>query len=77
MERAPPLIAFAIPCLCEFVWVLRQVYGFSAGDIGSAVRALINTGNVMINRPAVEALLSSKRGDFADGAVAYEGKWLG
>ena len=73
------LIAVAIPCLCEFVWVLRQVYGFSTADIGSAVKALLDTGNVVLNRPAVEAGLAflEAGGDFADGAIAYEGKWMG
>jgi predicted nucleic-acid-binding protein len=77
--KGASLIAVAIPCLCEFVWVLRQVYGFSAGDIGSAVKALLDTGNVVMNRPAVEAGLAflEAGGDFADGAIAYEGKWLG
>jgi len=77
--KGASLIAVAIPCLCEFVWVLRRVYGFSAGDIGSVVRALLDTGNVVMNRPAVEAGLAflEAGGDFADGAIAYEGKWLG
>lgn len=33
------LIAVALPCLCEFVWVLRRVYGFQAADIAAAIRA--------------------------------------
>ena len=72
-------IAVTLPCLCEFVWVLRQVYGFSAYDAASAVQALLNTGNVMLNRAAVEAGLACLRvgGNFADGAIAYEGRWLG
>ncbi len=77
--KGASLIAVAIPCLCEFVWVLRQVYGFSPGEIGSAVKALLDTGNVVMNRSAVEAGLAffEAGGDFADGAIAYEGKWLG
>jgi len=77
--KGASLIAVAVPCLCEFVWVLRQVYGFSAADIGAAVRALLDTGNVVMNRPAVEAGLAflDAGGDFADGAIAYEGMWLG
>ncbi len=72
-------IAVSLPCLCEFVWVLRQVYGFSPYDAASAVQALLNTGNVVLNRAAVEAGLACLRagGDFADGAIAYEGRWLG
>jgi predicted nucleic-acid-binding protein len=77
--KGASLIAVALPCLCEFVWVLRRVYGFSAEDIASALQALLDTGTVVLNRPAVEAgmafLLAG--GDFADGAIAYEGKWMG
>jgi predicted nucleic-acid-binding protein len=70
------LIAIALLCLCEFVWVLRSVYGFAATDAASAIRALLATANVEINRPAVEAGLSvlDAGGDFADGVIAYEGK---
>jgi len=77
--KGASLIAVALPCLCEFVWVLRQVYGLSPADIGSAVKALLDTRNVVLNRPAVEAGLAflEAGGDFADGAIAYEGKWLG
>ncbi len=77
--REASSLAVALPCLCEFVWVLRKVYGFSSVDIASAVQALLNTGNVILNRAAVEAGLACLRvgGDFADGAIAYEGRWLG
>ena len=77
--KGASLIAVALPCLCEFVWVLRRVYGFSMEDIASALQALLDTGNVVLNRPAVEAGLAFLHagGDFADGAIAYEGKWMG
>ena len=73
------LIAVALPCLCEFVRVLRRVYSFDKADIAVAVRALLDAGNVVVNRPAVEAGLSilAAGGDFADGVIAYEGNWLG
>ena len=73
------LIAIALPCLCEFVWVLRRVYGFQAADAATAIRALLAAANVEMNRPAVEAGLSvlDAGGDFADGVIAYEGNWLG
>lgn len=69
-------VAVALPCLCEFVWVLRRVYGFPPA---AAIRALLDSANVEMNRPAVEAALSMLEagGDFADGAIAYEGNWLG
>lgn len=73
------LIAVALPCLCEFVWVLLRVYGFQRADAASAIRALLATTNVELNRPAVEAglLMLDAGGDFADGVIAYEGHWLG
>jgi predicted nucleic-acid-binding protein len=73
------LIAVTLPCLCEFVWVLRRVYGFQSADIASAIRALLAAENVEVNTPAVDAGLAvlEAGGDFADGIIAYEGRWLG
>ena len=73
------LIAVAMPCLCELVWVLLRVYGLQASDAAAAVRALLAANNVEVNRPAAEAGLAVQEagGDFADGVIAYEGHWLG
>ena len=73
------LIVVPLPCLCEFVWVLRRVYGFGQSDISAALRVLLGAGNVVVNRPAVDAGLAifEAGGDFADGLIAYEGRWLG
>jgi len=77
--RSAELIAVALPCLCEFVWVLRRVYGFPASDVAEALRTLLAAQNLETNRPAVEQGLAMLEagGDFADGAIAYEGRWLG
>jgi predicted nucleic-acid-binding protein len=77
--RDAELIAVSLPCLCEFVWVLRRVYNFGLQDISTALAALLDTANVVVNRPAVEAGLAvlEAGGDFADGVIAYEGNWLG
>lgn len=68
-----------MPCLCEFFWVLLRVYGFQPSDAATAIRALIAAANVQVDRPAVEAGLSTLEAgrDFADGVIAYEGNWLG
>lgn len=73
------LIAVALPCLCEFVWVLLRVYGLQSSDAAAAIRALLSAANVEVNRPAAEAGLGvlEAGGDFADGVIAFEGKWLG
>jgi predicted nucleic-acid-binding protein len=73
------LVAVALPCLCEFVWVLGRVYGLPSADAAAAIRALMGAANVEMNRPAVEVGLAmlDAGGDFADGVIAYEGAWLG
>jgi predicted nucleic-acid-binding protein len=72
-------IALALPALCELVWVLSSRYKFRSDEIAKAIRRLIEGVNVMVNRPAVEAGLAclDAGGDFADGVIAYEGRWLG
>jgi predicted nucleic-acid-binding protein len=73
------LVAVPVPVLCEFVWVLRRGYKKSATEVFDAIRRLMRSANVVMNRTAVEAGLSALEagGDFADGAIAYEGEWLG
>jgi predicted nucleic-acid-binding protein len=68
-----------LSALCEFVWVLRRVYGFKAAEVADTIRSLTSAANVETNRPAVEAGLAmlDAGGDFADGVIAYEGRWLG
>jgi predicted nucleic-acid-binding protein len=73
------LVAVPLPVLCEFVWVLRRGYKQTATEISDAIRRLMNSASVVVNRPAVEAGLSilEAGGDFADGVIAHEGNWLG
>ena len=77
--REASMIAVPLPCLCELVWVLRQGAKLARDDVATAVRALMNAGNVVVNRPAVELGLAvlEAGGDFADGAIACEGAFLG
>lgn len=73
------LVAVPVPVLCEFVWVLRRGYRKSATDVSDAIRRLMRSANVVMNRTEVEAGLSAldAGGDFADGVIAHEGEWLG
>jgi predicted nucleic-acid-binding protein len=59
--------------------VLRQGAKLPRDDVATAIRSLMNVGNVVVNRPAAELGLAvlDAGGDFADGAIAYEGAWLG
>jgi predicted nucleic-acid-binding protein len=76
---AAELIVLPLPMLCELVWVLSQGYRIALSDIATTLRRLIDGTNVVVNRPAVEAGLAllDTGGDFADGIIAYEGRWLG
>jgi predicted nucleic-acid-binding protein len=73
------IIAVSLHALCELVWVLHRRYDVSRTHIAAAIRKLLNTQKVVLNRPAVEAGLSAldADGDFADGVIAFEGQWLG
>lgn len=73
------LIAVSLPCLCELVWILRRGAKLPKEDVAITIRDLLDAGNVVMNRPAVEAGLAilEAGGDFADGIMAYEGNWLG
>lgn len=77
--REASVVAVPLPCLCEFVWVLRRVYALDTADIAAALRALLDTTTLAIDRPAVEAGLAllTAGGDFADGVIAHQGRWLG
>lgn len=77
--RSAELVAIPISALCEFVWVLRRGYKKGNSEVAHSIRALISSANVVTDYAAVEAGLATLEagGDFADGAVAYEGAWLG
>ena len=73
------VVALALPALCELVWVLSQGYKIPSAEIAEAIRRLIDSASVAVNRPAVEAGLAllDAGGDFADGVIAFEASWLG
>ncbi len=73
------MVAISLQALCELAWVLARRYRTPRADIAEAIRRLVETRNVAVNRPAVEAGLGvlEAGGDFADGIIAYDGNWLG
>jgi predicted nucleic-acid-binding protein len=77
--RDAHVVAVSIPALCEFVWVLRKGYKRTSAEIAHSVRSLLNSANVVTDRPAAEAGLKvlEAGGDFADGIIAHRGNWLG
>lgn len=77
--REASLIAVSLPCLCELVWLMRNGAKLSRKEVAATIHDLLDTENVVMNRAAVEAGLAvlEAGGDFADGVMAHEGKWLG
>lgn len=77
--RSAELVAVPVAALCEFAWVMRSLYKKPAFEVARAIRSLIASPNVVTQLQVVEAGLDilDAGGDFADGAIAYEGAWLG
>jgi len=73
------LVAVSLQAFCEFAWVLERSYGVARADIAASIRAVLDIRNITANRPVVEAGLSMLEagGDFADGVIAHDGRWLG
>lgn len=73
------VIAVPTPALCELVWVLLRGYRYTAAQAAHAVRTVLDVRQVVCNTPAVLAGLAmlEQGGDFADGAIAFEGELLG
>jgi len=78
LEQAD-IVAVSLQSLCELVWVLDRAYKTARSDIAAAIRQLLATRNLVVNRPAVDAGLAMLEagGDFADGVIAYDGSFLG
>lgn len=64
---------------CEMVWLLRQRYKMSNTDVVQVIQGYLDAENVITDAPAVQAGLKAMKAgaDFADGVIAYEGRWLG
>ena len=65
--------------LCEFAWVLRSRYRLGRDAIRSAISTLCAATNVVLDRAALDSGFNAMEAgaDFADGVIAYEGRWLG
>lgn len=73
------LVAISVQTLCEFAWVLDRSYRVKKPDIAAAIRRILDMHNIISNRPTIEAglVILDAGGDFADGVIAFDGRWLG
>jgi len=64
---------------CEMVWLLRRRYKMPKGEIVKVIHGYLEAENVITDTAAVQAGLKAMEAgaDFADGVIAYEGRWLG
>jgi predicted nucleic-acid-binding protein len=78
MEQAE-IVAISPLVLCELAWVLARAYAVPRDEIAGAIRRLMDTRGVAADRPAVDSGLAMLEagGDFADGVIAHQGRWLG
>lgn len=56
--REAEIIAVTLPTLCEFVRVLARGYSVEAETIATAVRRLVDSASVQVDRPAVDVGLA-------------------
>lgn len=79
LVSAADRVVIPLPCICGVVWVLGKVYNFTPPELVQAVRAVIETGNAVVDEAAIEAGLTmlSLGGDFADAVIAVAGNIMG
>lgn len=67
-------VAISTVVLCELVWVLKRAHRLTAVEIADALRYVIESRNVDVDRPAAEAGLHRlhQDGDFADGIGQHD-----
>jgi len=65
------VVAISTIVLCELAWVLKRAYRYRTDVIADAIRRIITSRNVDVDRPAAEAGLRTlgRGGDFADGII--------
>lgn len=51
--KSADTVAISVHSLCEFSSVLERRFGADKVQIGTSIRMLVDTGNVVVNRPAV------------------------
>ena len=71
-------VVVTLAALCELVWVLSRGHKIALAEVAEAIRRLVNSANVVVNRPAVEAgLASAMQIDALSGAGTFQGGYSG
>jgi hypothetical protein len=76
--RDGEIMVLTLPMLYEFVWVLAGGYRRPAADIAAPCGgSRPPRGYRSVARPSTRGSPCSKRGNFADGVTAFDGRRLG
>ena len=72
-------VAIPMIVLCELAWVLKRAYRYRTDEIADAIRRIVTSRDVDVDRHAAEAGLGmlARDGDFADGIVQTEAARVG
>jgi predicted nucleic-acid-binding protein len=64
-------IAISAIVLCELAWVLKRAYRYRTEQIGEAIRGIVSSRNVSVDRAAAEegVRMLMRGGDFAHGIL--------
>lgn len=67
-------VAIPVIVLCELAWVLKRAYRYRTDEIADAIRRIVSSHGVDVDRHAAEAGLRmlAREGDFADGIAQTE-----
>ncbi len=65
------VVAISTIVLYELAWVLKRAYRYRNDEIADAIRRIIASRNIAVDRPVAEAGLNmlERGGDFADGVI--------
>ena len=67
-------VAIPVIVLCELAWVMKRAYRYRTDEIADAIRRIVSSHGVDVDRHAAEAGLRmlAREGDFADGIAQTE-----
>ena len=73
------VVVLPIAALCEYDWAVRKHYKRPRAEVLASLRAIVAAPATVVDTEAVAAGLAflAAGGDFADGAIAFDGRRLG
>jgi len=67
----------SLPTLCEIAWSLHRLYGFSAAQVAEAIRAMLTSAQLRVEREDLVARALLASADFTDALIHELGRQAG